>query len=188
MKSFLNYGVGNGKLGFSAMAPGSVFNDYVNSLVQSGKRDAGHFVGGVEHHTMFVTWEIADATNDDGSIYRVVKNIHPDVILTNIKFWNDALTGFTSASLGLYLPLAEGGAIIGSGNQFMSAVDISSAHVHNANLDGMSACDVASLGNKIFEWAGHTILTKKRGYDLALTATTGGSGAGTISIQIDFMV
>lgn len=165
----------------------SVINDYVNSLVAAGKRDMGHFVGGVEIHKMFVTFEVA-AADSDGSIYRVVKNIHPDVILTGIKLWTDAITGASSYSIGLYLPLADGGAVIGTGVEFLSAKDVSAGNLHASPIDGMTAVDIANLGNKIFEHAGHTILTKKRGYDIAVTATTVGSAAGTVSLEFEFMV
>lgn len=164
----------------------AVINQYVNSLVAAGKRDLGHFVGGVGLNAMVVTFEVA-AADDDGSIYRIVKDIHPDVIITAIKVWNDALTSGTSWNLGLYDSLSEGGAIIGSGNQFLSAADFSSARLHAAPLDGMTACDIASVGNKVFEWAAHTILTKRRAYDICLTATTVGSAAGTVTVQLDFM-
>lgn len=187
MRFGINYGAQGNKLGFGTMAPGAVINDYVNALVVSGKRDLGHFVGGSEPGIIVVTFEVA-AADSDGSIYRVVKNIHPDIILTNIKLWTDAITSGTSYSLGLYQTLAEGGAIIGTGDQFLSAKDISAGNLHASPIDGMTAVDIANIGNKIFEHAGHTILTKKRGYDLAVTATTVGSAAGTVSLQIDYVV
>lgn len=165
----------------------SVINDYVDSRVAAGKVNRGAFVGGGDHFTIIVTFEVA-AADSDGSIYRVIKCVNPDYILTSIKLWTDVITSGTSYSIGLYKTLLDGGAVINSGTEFLSAKDISAGNLHAAPIDGMTAVDIANLQNRIYEHAGHTITSKLRGYDIAVTATTVGSAAGTVTLQFDFTV
>ncbi len=187
MRFGINYGLTNGtKLGFSVLAPGAIVNDYVNALVAAGKLDKGAFVNGGAVIEAVVPFEVA-AADDDGSIYRLLKDINPNLILISAEISND--TGMTSSSdwdLGIYLPLSEGGAVI-TKDVFLNGGDLSSAHVAGAGLNAISALDVANLGKMIFEQAGHTILTKKRGYDIALTANTVGSVAGSVSVRLRFI-
>lgn len=172
------------KYGVMPMGGGAVVNTYVNALTAAGKLDKGVFTDGVGAVVMIQTFATA-AADDDGSIYRLFKSISPNLICVRASVYNDAITGGTSWDLGIYDAVSEGGAVINK-NIFMSAQDLSSAHAPGASLNGLGNLAVASVTKMIFEQAGHTILTKHRGYDIALTANTVGSGVGNITVVMEF--
>jgi hypothetical protein len=53
-------------------------------------------------------------------------------------------------------------------------------------IDGMDAVAIENYGRKLYEHGGHTVTTKLESYDLALTANTIGSAAGTVSVLFIF--
>ena len=163
----------------------AVINDYVDSNIASGKLNSGALVNGGAVKVVPVTFEIA-AADDDASIYRVLKDINPDLIPVKIELYTDAMTGATDYDLGIYLPLSEGGAEIDK-DVFLDGKDVNAGNLKASPIDGMTNVNIANLQKKIFEHAGHTIATKKRGYDIAITANTVGSGAGTVTVVFYFI-
>lgn len=170
--------------GVMPMAGGAVVNAYVNALTAAGKLDKGVFSSGGQAIVLVQTFATA-AADDDGSIYRLFKDISPNLICIRASIYNDAITGGTSWDLGIYDTIAEGGAALVD-NVYMSNQDLSSAHAPGAGLNGLGNLAVASVPKMVFENAGHTILTKHRGYDIALTADTVGSGVGNITVVMEF--
>ena len=164
-----------------------VINDYVNADTAANKLVASVNSGkGQKTVTMIQTFEVA-AADSDGSIYRIFKNLDPELIPVNIQIANDAITAGTVYDVGLYETLNEGqGGTVVSDAVFASALDLSSAHVSGSELSAISAIDQANRSKRIWELAGHTQATKKAGYDLCLTADTVGSAAGTITVIATF--
>ena len=160
----------------------AVINDYVDSIVAAGKLTS--FGNAKDVFIIPVTFEVA-AADSDGSIYRILKNVDPNLILIQARLACDAITGGTSYDFGVYLPLSEGGAEVDA-NCFASAMNISAGYSRILALDALVTLDLADVQKRIYEVAGHTLATRKRGYDLALTANTVGSGAGTISMFLTF--
>lgn len=156
----------------------AVEDKYIDSLVAAGKLGNGALVNGGALQAMPFTFEVA-AADSDGSVYRIAKNINPDLIPVKMEIYNDAITAGTNYDLGLY-ESGVGGAVIDK-DCFAEGLDMSSAAVKASPKDGMKDVDVANLQKKIYEHGGHTIATKKLGYDIALTGDTVGSAAGTIS-------
>lgn len=163
----------------------AVENKYVNSDVAAGKKVNSAFNDGQHPIKMVCTFEVA-AANDDGSIFRLFKNVNPDLIPVSIVLLNDAITGCTSVDLGLYEPLEAGGAVIDK-DVFLAAEDINGGNARSSPVDGLTAVAIENVQKKIFELAGHTLATRKKGYDIALTANTIGSAAGTISVIAEFI-
>lgn len=163
----------------------AVEDKYVDANVADEKKTNAAFIHGADTLAAIVTFEVA-AADDDGSIYRLLKNVNPDLIPIAITLWNDAITGCTDVDLGLYLPLEMGGAVIDK-DVFLDGEDINGGNARSSPVDGLTNVGIADCQKKIYELAGHTLETKKQGYDIALTANTVGSGAGTISVLFQFI-
>jgi len=166
----------------------AVVNAYQNTNVVAGKlADAAQLLGS-PLRKMVGTFEVA-AADDNGSIYRVFKGLSPDIVITNILVGNDAITSGTAYDVGLYgvLDFDGVGAVV-SANCFANNLDMSSAHASGSELSGISAVDVANRGKRLYEIAGHTQLTKLPAYDLCVTADTVGSGAGTVTLIVEYVI
>lgn len=129
------------------------------------------------------TFEVA-ALDDDGSIFRVFKNVSPNIIPTWIGISCDAITGGTDWVLGLYKP--ELGAVISANCLMTTQTLATAAPLGQGALNGLKGLDVANVNQRIFEIAGHTISNKLDSYDIALTANTIGTVAGTVTVVMEF--
>ncbi len=129
------------------------------------------------------TFEVA-AADDDGSVYRVFKNINPSLIPTQIGISCDAITNGTDWDLGLYKP--DLGAVVDKDCLMDGQTLASAAKLGLGALNGMGGVDVADINKRLFEHAGATISTRPEAYDMALTANTVGTAAGTVSITAIF--
>lgn len=163
----------------------AVENKYVNADVAANKKGVAAFVHGENEIVMVGLVSIA-AADDDGSIYRIFKNVPPSLIPVEIKLMNAAITGCTDVELGLYEPLEAGGAVIDL-DILMGTLDISSGKTEASPGNGLGAVAFADRQKRLFELAGHTLATRKTGYDIALTANTVGSAAGTVVVIARFV-
>ena len=165
----------------------AVENKYINADIVAGKKAVAAFVQGAELFVAMTTFETA-AADDDGSVYRLFKSVNPHYIPVKIDVTNDAITSGTDWDLGLYLPSKDGvdGAVINK-DIFADGMDLSSAHLRTAALDGLVTVDAASSLKRIYEHAGDTLATRELGYDIALTANTVGSAIGTITVVAYFV-
>ena len=161
----------------------AVEDKYIDSNVAAGKQPASVAGSlGAEVREFTVTFELA-AADDDGSVYRLFKNLSPDLIPVSIQVRCDAITNGTSFDLGFYTS-GVGGAVINK-NVLMSAQTLASA-LTTSPADGLANVDIANRTKRIYELCGHTQSTKKSGYDLCLTANTVGTVAGTVTIHARF--
>jgi hypothetical protein len=160
----------------------AVENKYVGTDVAAGKKAEPAVSCGGILKCAAVTFEVA-AANDDGSVFRVLKGMNPDSTIVKIEVLNDAITAGTDYDLGLYL--TDKGAVVDK-DAFSSAVDMSSARAVPTDITN-EALDIASIGKKLYEIAGHTLATRKESYDLAFTANTVGSAAGTITVRVFYV-
>ena len=165
----------------------AVENKYVNSDIASGSRvNAAIGNNGSVLRAIVKTFEVA-AADDDGSIYRIIKDVQPEMIIKNIIVTNDAITAGTDYDIGFYKSLETGGDVINA-DALADGLDLSSAHIEGAGISGIAAVAVENVEKKIFELAGDTISTKIKAYDIAFTANTAGTAAGTISVKIEYIV
>jgi len=165
----------------------AIENKYVNTNVEAGKKAEAAFSEGAKTVTLIETVEIA-AADDDASVYRFFKSLNPDLIITRIELLNDAITGFTDAEIGFYEPTEAG--VVGAAidiDALMGTQDINGGNARGSEQNGLTAVDIADVKKRIWELAGDTQATKRRGYDIALTANTVGSAAGTVSMLIDLV-
>lgn len=166
----------------------AVINAYQDANYVAGKLSSAAALMGSPSRKMVATFEVA-AADSDGSIFRVFKGLSPDIVITNILVCNDAITGGTAYDVGVYgvLDFDGVGAVV-SAACFASNLDLSSAHVRGSELSGISALDVANSNKRLYEVVGHTQLTKLPAYDIALTADTVGSGAGTVTVILEYVM
>jgi hypothetical protein len=158
----------------------AVENKYVDSNVASGKKAAALLAQGAQTFVMVQTFEVA-AADDNGSIYRVFKNVNPNYVPVRLDIICDAIAGMTDVNVGFYKSLERGGADVDE-NALADALDFSSAVLRSAPLDGLKAVNAADAEKPIYELAGDTLATRELGYDIALTAVAAASAAGTITV------
>lgn len=121
------------------------------------------------------------AADDDNSVYRFFP-VHSSWRVHGIKLWNDAITGGTAYDIGLY-DVADGAVV--SAQLWASSVDCSSARL--APLDAsFEAANIDTIGKRIWEQLALTSDPDKW-YHVACRATTVGTGAGTLSLQIEYV-
>lgn len=168
----------------------AIVNAYVDANIALGKLGSNSAAGNGGIVKRMVQSFVVAATDQAGSIYRVFKGVAPDVIISNVRLYNDALTGATSVSCGLYgvLDYDNIGAIIGSGNQFASAIDISAGNpVTSTPLVFDKSLSIANRESPLYIVAGHTQLTKLPAYDICLTMTAMTTGAtGNVALMLEY--
>lgn len=156
----------------------AVENKYANAEVVAGKlalpiQNSSKVV--VARQTVAVA-----AADDDGSIYRVFKGVPADLIPLQITIGTTAITGGTDYDLGIYkTDLGP----VGDADIFMDGQTMATASLV---LNGLGALTVANALKPIWELAGDTVETRKASYDIALTANTVGTAAGTILVTAYF--
>ena len=165
----------------------AVEDKYIDSNVAVDKKTTAAFIHGSEAVIGVATFEVAVA-DDDGSKYRIFKNMPPDLIPVRIEIYNDAIAGGTDFDLGFYKTLTDG---IGGGvidiDKLASTLDMSSAAGRGSPKDGLENVDIDEVRERIYELAGDTLITRELGYDIVLTGNTVGGAAGTISVIAFFV-
>ncbi len=155
----------------------AVEDKYVDSDLGNEKLANPALTGGARIVAFVASFEVAIA-DDDGSVYRIAKALQPSLIPIQFTIYNDAITSGTDYDLGLYE--TDLGAVIDV-NVFMDGTSMASGRGLGSGVSGLTNVDVADLVKKIYEHAGDDITDHKAGYDLAFTANTVGSAAGTIT-------
>jgi hypothetical protein len=172
----------------------AVINDYVNSaLVETSARKivAPQNAQGGHVHKLVQTFEVA-AGDDDGSVYRLFKEIPATAVLVSAQILNDAITGGTDYDLGLYKPGAGGDVV--DKDVLADGEDLSSANSRISPADGLGAVDLADVNKPLWQLSSapeggspYTVENKPQAFDIALTANTVGTGAGTITAILEFV-
>lgn len=131
--------------------------------------------------TLFASFEVA-AADSDGSIYRIGR-ISPMAIIKSIKILNDAITGATDYDIGVYKRLEVGGAVV-SKDCLLNGRDINAGQ---ATFAEVFAPDPANVGKALYQLASVTDYNEAGSYDLAVTANTVGSAAGTVALIVEYV-
>lgn len=156
----------------------AVENKYVNTKTAAGKLAQAAQAAGQKLITMIQTFELA-AADDDGSVYRLFKDVPSTLIPVGFEIAHDAITGGTDFDLGLYA--TDLGAEVDK-DLLMDGQTLAVAATLVAPKNGLSNVDLANIGKMLYELAGKTVANRPLGYDIALTANTVGSAAGTITV------
>jgi len=158
----------------------AVENKYTNTLMAANTPAPAIVSSGAKLVVFAATFEVA-AADDDGSVYRIFKAVPSWLIPVRIEVGCDAITGGTDWDLGFYDPVERGGAVIDKDN-LMDGQTLATAS--NMALNGLGIVDVANIEKRFFELAGLTSLNDKPAMDIALTANTVGTAAGTVSVRM----
>lgn len=159
----------------------AVENKYVNAEVVAGKLTIPAASG---HGDIIVARAIVPvaAADDNNSVYRLFKAVPSDLIPLRIDIQTTAITGGTDYDLGLYE--TDLGAAVDA-DALMDGQTMATA---SKALDGLKDVAAADALKRLWELVSPalTVKTKKAAYDLALTANTVGSAAGTIVVTAYF--
>lgn len=164
----------------------AVEDKYVNALTAAGKKAAAISAGGAQ--SLLVKWNFELAAADsDASVYRIAR-LPANAIPIMGQAFCDTITSGTDFDLGLYKP-GVGGAIV-DGNLLADGLDFSTgvfSSPKNPLLNLGGADPTGSFGQTLWELLG---LSKpaRADYDLAWTANTVGSAAGTLSGWLLFAI
>lgn len=165
----------------------AVEDKYVDANAEAGKLVRPAFNGnGVETFTATAIVDVA-AADSDLSVFRLFKGITSDYIPTSITITNSAITLGTDYDLGLYE--TNGGAVVDK-EVLAATIDVSSAVIEGAGVTGLNAVALADTQKRLWELAGQTQGvggTKLPTFDIALTANTVGTVAGTIVVKATFV-
>lgn len=122
------------------------------------------------------------AADDDGSVYRLAR-VKSSWVPVSISVQTTAITGGTDYDLGIYRisTSAATGAVVDR-DILMDGQTMATASLV---LNGMGAVTADNRGKTLWELAGLTADPQLE-YDLALTANTVGTAAGTIAVTYAF--
>ncbi len=155
----------------------AVEDKYIVTNYASGELVDSNSNGGTKVMPVVVTFEVA-AADDNGSVYRLFKVNSCDTILS-LEISNDAITGGTDYDVGLY-DIGVGGAVADK-DIFADGLDLSSA---TDKTNALTAPDIAELAGEIWDIAGLSLTSDpQKEYDVAITANTVGTAAGTITVH-----
>jgi hypothetical protein len=163
----------------------AVEDKYVDTAVAAGKPGVAAYVQGKQPKLIRKTFEVA-AADDNGSIYRVVPNFNISNIIKSIRIYNDAITSGTDYGVGLYQPLSRGGAVVNK-DLFAAGLDMSVAASVASPKNGAADINIDSIDDPVYTQAGIALADIKGGYDIALTADTVGTIAGTITVDVEYI-
>ena len=131
------------------------------------------------------TVEIA-AADDNNSVYRVGR-VHSSWRISDIIRYNDAITSGSDFDVGLYDTSENGGAVVNI-NCFADAVSLTSASLTGTKdlYEAGSDNGVEQIEKAVWQMAGLTA-DPNTFYDVCYTGVTVGSGAGTLSVKIQYV-
>jgi hypothetical protein len=159
----------------------AVENKYVNVDLAAGKLAKAALSSGAEPIVIVATEEIAVA-DDDGSVYRFFKSVPSNYIPVEITIACDTITNGTDFDLGLY---KVDGAVV-SKDVLMNGQTLATALTRATGHQlGLAAVNIADATKTLGELSAQTDVDGS--YDIALTANTVGSAAGTVTIIAKFV-
>ena len=129
------------------------------------------------------TLEVA-AADDNNSVYRLAR-VPSGARIHRIELLTDAITGGTDYNLGLYKTAINGGAVVDD-NLFGDALDLSSGNTVPVEVT-FDQLDKADIEKRVWTLLGLSADPHTE-YDLALIGITAGTGAGTISLRLEYVL
>lgn len=136
------------------------------------------------------TVEVA-AADDNDSVYRFVR-IPSSARVHKVEVLSDAITGGTDYNLGLYNPATRLSGVVltvasvARDNFFADALDLSGGNTVPVEVT-FDQIDLADIQKRVWEILGLTADPMVE-YDIAMKAVTVGTGAGTISVRVTYVV
>jgi hypothetical protein len=161
----------------------AVENKYVDANLAAGKKAKAGFAFGDNAITLRAIATVA-AADDDGSKYRLFKQLPSNLIPVNICIHNAAITSGTDYDIGLYKSGTDGAVV--EVDILADGLDMSSARaIATWNNAGMTSVPLADTQKTLAALSGQA--NPDEAYDLVLTANTVGSAAGAIVVTATFL-
>lgn len=163
----------------------AVVNAFVTGNAEAVAVDTGvaaRFSGGVVKAIPF-SFEVA-AADDDGSVYRIGR-MSPRAIILSIQLLSDAIANATDYEIGFYKALTLDGSAVDI-DCLLGSTDINAG---NAALAEVFVPTISNYGKEAYLLAGVAAADAEKygSFDLAITANTVGTAAGTISGLVLFI-
>lgn len=159
----------------------AVEDKYVDADLAAGKLASALTSYGAETVIAQATVAVL-AADDDGSVYRLFANVPSSLVPIKIEVHNTAITAGTDYDLGLYEP--ETGAVVDK-DILADGISMASARtVATSNNAGLTTIDIANGSQTLGTLSAQTDVDSS--YDIAFTANTVGSAAGTIRVTAWF--
>lgn len=159
----------------------AVEDKYINSDLVAGKKGAIGRTHGGEKICMVETFEISSADSAT-SVYRVFKNLNPELIPVAIRISTDALGGSCALDVGLHISGVAGAAkdadVFSDGYSAVSAA---------RDADALNTPAIENLVKPLYEHAGDTVATRESGYDLTVTLAAVAASTGTVTLKAEFI-
>lgn len=153
----------------------AVVDKYVDVDLEADKLGSALFTNGKEVTFAMATVAVA-AGDDNDSVYRLFKDVPSSLVPVLIIIHNTAITNGTDYDLGLYK--INRGAVIDK-DILADGLDMSSARaIATLNNAGLTTLNIANGGEDLGKLSAQTDIDPA--YDIALTANTVGTIAGTI--------
>jgi hypothetical protein len=155
----------------------SVINAKVTTAPEVTKNRGGELM------CIATTFETA-AADDAGSIYRIA-TINSGWVPVRIDINCDAIAGATDIDVGFYQTLEHGGAVADK-DILAASLDIHGGAAIGSEANGLASLPIADIGKRVYELLSATEEVPAMEYDLALTADSEITAAGTISVRAWF--
>lgn len=168
---------------------------WIDADVAAGKRGQATKVSSSQVQRFSATYEKAGSADGDGTVLAWVE-IPSNAVLESLKLNSDALTGFSSVSVGLYRIANDGTFVddaLSTGSSaaalFRALTDMSAGYAIGSELDIMNAVALENLPKKIYELLGFTVATKSQeAYALCFKCTTAGTASGTLTVRGSYIL
>lgn len=164
----------------------AIENKYVNADVVAGKLAIPALINGDDGRAVKSVAAIA-AADDDASIYRVFR-VNANMIPYDVVVTNTAVTGGTDYDIGIYdvLDGPTSGAVKDA-DALADGLSVASARAEGSGISGLSAVTVANSEKRLWELAGDSEADHPAEYDIAITANTAGTAAGSVGVKALFV-
>jgi hypothetical protein len=165
----------------------AVRNEYINTNLAAGTLQDATIGGGGNTQVITQTFEIA-AADDDASIFRLARIKAGDILL-RATIMCDAITGGTDYDLGLYQISQNGvaGAVLDK-DIFMDGQTFASA---TKTIDGLQTVAIENRVKPVLDLHNTvnsaSVANSGQEYDIALTANTIGTAAGTVTVILEVL-
>lgn len=160
----------------------AVQDKYTDSNVAAQKKTHS-FLTGVGNKIFYAAGQASiAAADDDGSVYRILKDVPANYVPVRIAITNTAITNGTDYDIGIYD--RDLGAVK-ERDIFLDGASMASARTVRTDVTSLTAAVEADFGKSVGELS--TATTVALAYDIALTANTVGTVAGTVTVHCWFV-
>lgn len=148
---------------------------FINAEKVAGKLAIpANFQGAMLNGFTLTTEKLATDTDDTILFLAVLKS---EMILKELLYLGDALTGMTDIDIGFYTTKL----VAVSVDVLADGVDLNAGIARGSEVNLLSNVALSDVEKPIWELLGKTINNKEESYVLALTFNTGGTATGTMT-------